>query len=160
MPGVEDRPVQANACQPPAGHVNSPEERSAVLEERINEIAGALFDDPLSAFRAVRAYAERRIGEIEASRPRPRAEPVPAQPGKEPAANAAPPAPGRPEEFFQQERATYEAHKAELIKDEGRYVVIKGDEVAGVWPSYESALDGGYGRFGPVPFFVKQITAQ
>jgi hypothetical protein len=60
---------------------------------------------------------------------------------------------------FDQERRTYESHKAELLKDEGRYVLIKGDDVAGVWSTYEEALEAGYGRFGLQPFYVKQVAA-
>ncbi len=39
----------------------------------------------------------------------------------------------------------------------GRYVLIHGDAVAGVYDSFDEALDAGYDRFELKPFFVKQI---
>jgi hypothetical protein len=60
---------------------------------------------------------------------------------------------------LEQERATYEGRKGELLKNEGQFVLIRGEEVAGIWPTFELALEAGYERFGAVPFMVKQIRA-
>jgi hypothetical protein len=41
--------------------------------------------------------------------------------------------------------------------NEGKYVVIKGMDVLGMFETYESALDFGYDRCGLTPFLVKRI---
>jgi hypothetical protein len=57
------------------------------------------------------------------------------------------------------ELETFERHKAELLgSDEGKYVLIKGSEVIGVFESSMDAVGQGYERFGNVPFLVKQIV--
>ena len=56
------------------------------------------------------------------------------------------------------ELATYESHKEELVSQhEGRYVLIHGTEIAGVWDTYKDALESGYQKFKLEPFLVKQI---
>lgn len=61
-------------------------------------------------------------------------------------------------EFLKKELATYEREKARLVAEsEGKYVVIHGDAVAGVWDTYEDALRAGYAAFRLEPFLVKQI---
>lgn len=161
MHGVENRFLEATDELDRSAHGGSADERSLILEEKLQDIAVALFDDPLLAFVAIKACAERQIREIEALRsPGIRAAhqgPIENDPDFSPPA-AAYSVEGRPEDFFRRERATFEAIKGGLKAQAGRYVVIKGEEVAGVWPSYEAALDGGYDRFGPVAFFVKQLA--
>ena len=58
---------------------------------------------------------------------------------------------------LEREMATYQANLPELLANEGRYVVIKGEEIAGAFESYEGALQAGYDRFGLGPFLVKKI---
>ena len=41
--------------------------------------------------------------------------------------------------------------------NEGKYTVIKGNEVQGPFNTYEDALEAGYGRHGLVPFLVKKL---
>jgi hypothetical protein len=41
--------------------------------------------------------------------------------------------------------------------NEGKYVVIKGMDVLGIFETYESALDHGYDHCGLTPFLVKRI---
>lgn len=61
-------------------------------------------------------------------------------------------------ELFEEELKTYEAHKDELVaKGDGKYVLIQGSELAGIWETYEDALQAGYGRYGLKPFFVRKI---
>lgn len=61
-------------------------------------------------------------------------------------------------EMFKKELAAYERERERLIgTEEGKYALIHGDSIAGVWSSYEDALKEGYQRFGLSPFFVKQI---
>jgi hypothetical protein len=40
----------------------------------------------------------------------------------------------------------------------GKFVLIHGDTVAGVFPTRESGLDAGYERFELAPFLVKRIV--
>jgi hypothetical protein len=42
-------------------------------------------------------------------------------------------------------------------ENEGKYVAIKGDDVIGPFPDYESALSAAYDRFGLEGFMVKKI---
>ena len=58
-----------------------------------------------------------------------------------------------------QEVATYEARLPELLAHEGRFVLIKGDQVVGFFDSFDAAYREGRRRFGLVPLLVKQITA-
>jgi hypothetical protein len=41
--------------------------------------------------------------------------------------------------------------------NEGKYVVIKGEHVLGMFETYEEALDFGYDHCGLTPFLVKKI---
>jgi hypothetical protein len=52
---------------------------------------------------------------------------------------------------------TYEAHLPLWLDREGQFVLIKGGDVLGFFPRYETALEAGYEKFGPGPFLVKQI---
>lgn len=56
------------------------------------------------------------------------------------------------------ELQTYEADKDELVaKGEGKFVLILQRDIAGIWETYEDALQAGYARFGLKPFLVKKI---
>ncbi len=58
------------------------------------------------------------------------------------------------------ELETYQRKLPELLEHEGKFVLIRGEEVAGVWKTEERALAAAYKRFGPrVPFLVKKIQA-
>ena len=57
-----------------------------------------------------------------------------------------------------QEIATYNRHLPELLGQQGKFVLIKGTEVAGTFDSYQDALTAGYQRFKLDSFLVKQIT--
>jgi len=85
------------------------------------------------------------------STPRPVVDPLP------------PPPPIRRRAFtgFDRERATYDQLKPDLlVSDEGKYVVIVGDEVLGPLGSHEEAERAGYKRFGLGPLYVKQVVAE
>jgi hypothetical protein len=61
---------------------------------------------------------------------------------------------------FDRERATYESHKAELLKHaEGKFVAIVGDELVGPLESDQEVERTGYARFGPGPLYIKQVLA-
>jgi hypothetical protein len=58
------------------------------------------------------------------------------------------------------ERQTYESALPDLLKcGEGQYVVIRGEEVCKVLPTYEEALTWGYESFGLSGFLVKKVSA-
>ena len=61
---------------------------------------------------------------------------------------------------LKKELETYEARKPELLSaGEGKFALIQGDSVVGVWDTYEDALKAGYEKFGiQTPFLVKQIS--
>jgi hypothetical protein len=61
-------------------------------------------------------------------------------------------------EPFTAELATYDHHREELIcASEGKFVLIRGEEIAGVWDTYADALEAGYEKYGLSPFLVKQV---
>jgi len=62
-------------------------------------------------------------------------------------------------EPLQKEIATYNAKLPELIGSSmGKFVLIKGDAVEGVFDTYADALKIGYERFKLEPFMVKQVA--
>ena len=58
---------------------------------------------------------------------------------------------------LEKELATYHAKLPELKADEGKYVLIHGNDVAGIFTSGEDAIKIGYEKFKLDPFLVKQI---
>lgn len=58
---------------------------------------------------------------------------------------------------LEKELETYNTKLPELLEDEGKYVLIHGDQVHGTYSSFEDALREGYETFGLEPFLVKQI---
>lgn len=55
---------------------------------------------------------------------------------------------------------TYKSRLPELVRDEGKFVLIRAEEVAGVYATYDEALMAGYKKFGiKQPFMVKQIAS-
>jgi hypothetical protein len=46
-----------------------------------------------------------------------------------------------------------------LAADEGKFALISGDQLVGVFETYADALKVGYEKFGLQPFMVKQIAA-
>ena len=58
---------------------------------------------------------------------------------------------------LERELAVYHAKLAELLPAEGKFVLIHGDDVTGIWDTYEDALRAGYEKFGLNSFFVKRI---
>jgi hypothetical protein len=61
---------------------------------------------------------------------------------------------------LERELATYRNKLPELKgENEGRFVLIKGDQVIDIFTSYDDALKAGYTTFGLDPFLVKKIEA-
>lgn len=53
----------------------------------------------------------------------------------------------------------YEQHRDHLLGTaEGKFVLIRNDQVIGVYDSKMDAIAQGYRQFGNVPFLVKQIV--
>lgn len=59
---------------------------------------------------------------------------------------------------LEKELHTYQAKLPELSADEGKFVVIAGDSIVGIYAAYEDALKAGYEHSGMNPFLVKQIS--
>jgi len=58
-----------------------------------------------------------------------------------------------------QELEVYEAHRAELLAaSPGKFVLIHGDDIVGVFDTKRDAIDDGYRQFGNVAFLVKEIS--
>ncbi|MDB5349668.1 MAG: hypothetical protein JWN86_915 [Planctomycetota bacterium] len=60
---------------------------------------------------------------------------------------------------FDREMATFRAHLPELLAREGAYVVIRGEEIAGICDDLEEAANLGYERYGLSGFMLREITA-
>jgi hypothetical protein len=58
---------------------------------------------------------------------------------------------------LEQELAAYQRKLPELLASEGKFVLLRGEELAGIWDTYEDALQAGYSQFGLEPFMVKRI---
>ncbi len=57
------------------------------------------------------------------------------------------------------EMKTYEGNRDQLLaKAEGKFVLIRNDQVVGIYESKMDAIGQGYRQFGNVPFLVKQIV--
>lgn len=58
---------------------------------------------------------------------------------------------------LENEIETYEKQLPSLKDHAGKFVLIHGTEVTGVYSSYEDALKDGYEKFKLDPFLVRQI---
>ncbi len=58
---------------------------------------------------------------------------------------------------LEKELETFKKKLPELKKDEGKFVLIHGEEVVDTFTSYEDAIKEGYKKFKLEPFLVKQI---
>ena len=57
------------------------------------------------------------------------------------------------------ELTTYKSKLPGMTEQEGKYVLIHGDEVVDFFSTYEEAIESGYQRFKMTPFLVKQVHA-
>ncbi|MGO8765283.1 MAG: hypothetical protein ACLQSR_09150 [Limisphaerales bacterium] len=60
---------------------------------------------------------------------------------------------------LEKEIETYNRELAKLTDQEGKFVVIQGDSVIGIYVSYEDALKLAYEKCGLTPFLVKKIQS-
>lgn len=58
---------------------------------------------------------------------------------------------------LEREMAVYREKLPELVRHEGQYVLVIGEDVAGLFTSYPDALREGYRQCGLERFLVKQI---
>lgn len=61
---------------------------------------------------------------------------------------------------LKEEMATFKEHLEELLRDEGKYVLIKGREIIGIYDDEHEAIREGAIRFGAEPILVKQIAVK
>ena len=66
---------------------------------------------------------------------------------------------GRLTMALEKELKTYHDKLHELKEHEGKFVLIRGEEVIDTYTSYEDAIKEGYVRFRLEPFLVKQIRS-
>lgn len=60
---------------------------------------------------------------------------------------------------LQKELETYKANRSELLKkSKGKFVLIHGEEIVGVYDTHETAVRIGYETLGNVPFLIKEIV--
>jgi hypothetical protein len=60
---------------------------------------------------------------------------------------------------LEKELEAYKSKLPELTASEGKFVLIHGDQVVGIFDTYADAIKEGYEKFGLEPFLVKQIQA-
>jgi hypothetical protein len=60
---------------------------------------------------------------------------------------------------LQTEVETYKGKFSELAGQEGKYALIHGSDLLGVFDTYNDALRAGYEKVGLEKFLVKQISA-
>jgi len=52
----------------------------------------------------------------------------------------------------------FDAKRSEwLVRHEGKYVLVKGNEVVGFFESAETAFENGIDRWGNVPMLIKRV---
>jgi len=62
-------------------------------------------------------------------------------------------------EPLQKEIETYQRNLPNLLSEEGKFVLICGTKIEGLFSTYEDALQAGYTKCGLGPFLVKKIQA-
>jgi len=65
-------------------------------------------------------------------------------------------------EPFREELSTYYKELPRLLEEscEGKYVVIKGNEIHGIWDTLSDARQYGYLRFELVPFLSQKVDSR
>jgi hypothetical protein len=59
---------------------------------------------------------------------------------------------------LEKELGVYKANLIDLLASAGKYVLIFGEQIGGIFEGYEDALQAGYDKYGLEPFLVKQIS--
>jgi hypothetical protein len=65
-------------------------------------------------------------------------------------------------DLLKQEWRTFQRERDRLLAEghKGRFALVKGDDVVGVWPDEDAALVAGYEWFGLVSFMVQPILPE
>jgi hypothetical protein len=58
---------------------------------------------------------------------------------------------------LEEEQATYHARLSELLADQGKFVLIHGPDIVGIYSTSQEAMREGYERFKLEPFLVRRI---
>jgi hypothetical protein len=61
-------------------------------------------------------------------------------------------------ETLEKEIIAYKNNLKTLLQNAGKYAVFSGDEMIGVYETYDEALKAGYEKAKLTPFLVKKIT--
>ena len=64
---------------------------------------------------------------------------------------------------LERELDTFRRELPQLMGDpinRGKFALVNGDSVAGLFPDFDAALAAGYEQFGLEPFLVKEVTNQ
>ena len=60
---------------------------------------------------------------------------------------------------FEQELDVYRRELPNLIEHEGKFIVVFGESLIGIFSTYQDALTVGYQKCGLKPFLVKKIES-
>ncbi len=60
--------------------------------------------------------------------------------------------------FLEYEFNRYNKNLESLLKNEGRFALVKGDEDIEIFDTYNDALKAGYEKYGIEPFLVHKIS--
>ncbi len=60
---------------------------------------------------------------------------------------------------LEKELETFDKLKPQLLADEGKFAVICGEELVGLFSTYDDALKLGFAKCGVKPFLVKKIAS-
>jgi len=60
---------------------------------------------------------------------------------------------------LEKEYSTYQAKLPEMKDHEGKFALIRGDDVVDFFSTYEDAIKAGYQKFKLEPFLVKRVLA-
>ena len=58
---------------------------------------------------------------------------------------------------LEKELETFKRELPNLLANEGKYAIVAGDSIIGIFATYEDALTRGYAECGLKPFLVKKI---
>ena len=62
---------------------------------------------------------------------------------------------------LEREKAAFYRELPRLLKtrgNRGRWALVHGDEVAGIYPNFDACLEAGYERFGLSPFLIMEVA--
>jgi hypothetical protein len=62
---------------------------------------------------------------------------------------------------LEREMETFARQLPDLLKDpqnQGQFALVRGNEVAGIFPTFDAALSVGYDKYQLDPFLVKEVT--